>query len=233
MGKLGRMPVEVNTLALKAIKMIKLPNFFVFDVTLIDRIRFNLTNKGFSGTPPQPHEAHVAKDHSPIDAMCEVTGGRSYSVTSQRVLHQCIDSLVQKLQSGVVIHFEKIGPDPPPLPNGKDEVIDVDNEAAAAVAATAGSHMDVEDFKGLTFSKDKEATGGGSNSSRPHTPNPMLAASNREWHTCRKLIYVPRYRLSPFTCTCKYVGSFTSLKFHLFIDRYYQSCRQDLAILTH
>ena len=71
----------------------------------------------------------MAKDHSPIDAMCEVTGGRSYSVTSQRVLHQCIDSLVQKLQSGVVIHFEKIGPDPPPLPNSaKDsDVIDVDN----------------------------------------------------------------------------------------------------------
>ena len=143
------------------------------------------------GTPPQPHEAHVAKDHSPIDAMCEVTGGRSYSVTSQRVLHQCIDSLVQKLQSGVVIHFEKIGPDPPPLPNGKDDVIDVDNDAAAAAAAAAA--MEVEDFKGLTFGKDKEAAAGGSNSSRPHTPNPMLAASNREWHTCRKLIYVPRY----------------------------------------
>ena len=46
--------------------------------------------------------------------MCEVTGGRSYAVTSQRMLHQCIDSLVQKLQSGVVIHFEKIGPDPIP-----------------------------------------------------------------------------------------------------------------------
>ena len=45
----------------------------------------------------------------------QVTGGRSYAVTSQRVLHQCIDSLVQKLQSGVVIHFEKFGPDPPPI----------------------------------------------------------------------------------------------------------------------
>ena len=30
--------------------------------------------------------------------------------------NQCIDSLVQKLQSGVVVHFEKFGPDPPPLP---------------------------------------------------------------------------------------------------------------------
>ena len=77
-----------------------------------------------AGTPPTSQEigGHVASDHSPIDAMCEVTGGRSYAVTSQRVLHQCIDSLVQKLQSGVVVHFEKIGPDPPPLPGQNDDV---------------------------------------------------------------------------------------------------------------
>jgi len=31
------------------------------------------------------------------------------------MLMQCIDSLVQKVQSGVVINFEKIGPDPPPV----------------------------------------------------------------------------------------------------------------------
>lgn len=85
-----------------------------------------------AGTPPLTQESgHVANDYSSIgniltknwvqsiiypfsDAMCEVTGGRSYAVTSQRMLHQCIDSLVQKLQSGVVIHFEKIGPDPIP-----------------------------------------------------------------------------------------------------------------------
>lgn len=56
-----------------------------------------------------------------------MTGGRSYAVTSQRVLHQCIDSLVQKLQSGVVIHFEKFGPDPPPTglnEKGVEEEID-------------------------------------------------------------------------------------------------------------
>ena len=44
-----------------------------------------------AGTPPTTQETatgHVASDHSPIDAMCEVTGGRSYAVTSQRVLHQ-------------------------------------------------------------------------------------------------------------------------------------------------
>lgn len=36
------------------------------------------------------------------------------------MLMQCIDSLVQKVQSGVVINFEKIGPDPSPV-DGKDE----------------------------------------------------------------------------------------------------------------
>lgn len=41
--------------------------------------------------------------------------GRSYSVFSQRMLNQCLESLVQKIQSGVVINFEKTGPDPPPL----------------------------------------------------------------------------------------------------------------------
>lgn len=41
--------------------------------------------------------------------------GRSYSITSHRMLMQCIDSLVQKVQSGVVINFEKRGPDPPPI----------------------------------------------------------------------------------------------------------------------
>lgn len=40
--------------------------------------------------------------------------GRSYSVFSQRMLNQCLESLVQKIQSGVVINFEKTGPDPPP-----------------------------------------------------------------------------------------------------------------------
>lgn len=34
------------------------------------------------------------------------------------MLMQCIDSLVQKVQSGVVINFEKIGPDPPPIDGG-------------------------------------------------------------------------------------------------------------------
>lgn len=55
--------------------------------------------------------------------------GRSYSITSHRMLQQCIDSLVQKIQHGVVVNFEKIGPDPAPLfldPNKELEIIDCD-----------------------------------------------------------------------------------------------------------
>ncbi|XP_072902004.1 integrator complex subunit 6-like isoform X1 [Hemitrygon akajei] len=57
----------------------------------------------------------VPSDESAITPMCEVTGGRSYCVCTQRMLLQCLESLVQKVQSGVVLHFEKTGPDPPPI----------------------------------------------------------------------------------------------------------------------
>ena len=51
---------------------------------------------------------------SPINSMCEVTGGRSYLISSQRMLYQCLESLVAKIQAGVVLNFEKFGNDPPP-----------------------------------------------------------------------------------------------------------------------
>ena len=52
---------------------------------------------------------------SPINSMCEVTGGRSYLISSQRMLLQCLESLVTKIQAGVIINFEKYGNDPPAL----------------------------------------------------------------------------------------------------------------------
>ncbi|XP_078265564.1 integrator complex subunit 6-like isoform X1 [Rhinoraja longicauda] len=64
----------------------------------------------------------VPSDESAITPMCEVTGGRSYCVCTQRMLLQCLESLVQKVQSGVVLNFEKTGPDPAPM--GEDGVTD-------------------------------------------------------------------------------------------------------------
>uniref|UniRef100_G3U237 Integrator complex subunit 6 like n=1 Tax=Loxodonta africana TaxID=9785 RepID=G3U237_LOXAF len=74
---------------------------------------------GVASTEPE-HLGSVPTDESAITQMCEVTGGigRSYCVRTQRMLNQCLESLVQKVQSGVVINFEKTGPDP--LPVGED-----------------------------------------------------------------------------------------------------------------
>jgi len=41
----------------------------------------------------------------------DVSAGRSYAISSQRMLIASLESVAQKCQSGVVIHFEKIGPD--------------------------------------------------------------------------------------------------------------------------
>ncbi|CAN7996730.1 unnamed protein product [Ixodes hexagonus] len=64
--------------------------------------------------PPAPQEATpLATDPSAIDDMCQVTGGRSFCITSHRALVQSLEALVQKVQGGVVINFEKVGADPP------------------------------------------------------------------------------------------------------------------------
>ncbi|KAJ3592536.1 hypothetical protein NHX12_007663 [Muraenolepis orangiensis] len=76
---------------------------------------------GHASVEPEPLGG-VPPDDSAITPMCEVTGGRSYSVFSQRMLNQCLESLVQKIQSGVVINFEKTGPDPPPVEDAPPEV---------------------------------------------------------------------------------------------------------------
>lgn len=70
-----------------------------------------------TGCPPTDININSSQslDHSPIGAMCSVTAGRSYSITTQRSILQSIEALVQKVQSGVVIQFEKVGPDPPPI----------------------------------------------------------------------------------------------------------------------
>ena len=48
--------------------------------------------------------------------------GRSYAIYTQKMLHASLESLVQKVQTGVVINFEKIGPDPAPMTEGRKKV---------------------------------------------------------------------------------------------------------------
>lgn len=122
--------------------------------------------------PPAPNAA--------IDVMCEVTGGRSYNITSYRMLMGCLESLVQKVQAGVVINFEKIGPDPPdinkPVENGVES-----SDSGKENTADKANEQNMQNLlppKPQTLDEMR----------RSSTPVPTTAA----WHTCRKLMYVQR-----------------------------------------
>uniref|UniRef100_A0A2A4K5L9 VWFA domain-containing protein n=1 Tax=Heliothis virescens TaxID=7102 RepID=A0A2A4K5L9_HELVI len=128
-----------------------------------------------AGTPAVERDTGlVPSDSSPIDAMCEVTGGRSYCITSHRMLMQCIDSLVQKVQSGVVINFEKIGPDPPPIDGANSR----EGESDDAI------HEGEKDIDGDGERNGRWNSGQYQNQSGQGAP--------QAWHSCRRLIYVPR-----------------------------------------
>ncbi|XP_054712278.1 integrator complex subunit 6-like [Uloborus diversus] len=134
-----------------------------------------------TGIPPAEREPSsvVPPDNSPVDAMCEVTGGRSYAVISQRMLMQCLESLVQKLQSGVVINFEKFGPDPPPLNNEEIQIID---DRTNSKPASPSVHPNPNN----------------QNQNGTASP-PLYGANNNSWHSCRKLIYVQRSAQKGYT----------------------------------
>ncbi|KAM3967695.1 LOW QUALITY PROTEIN: integrator complex subunit 6 [Aphomia sociella] len=134
-----------------------------------------------AGTPAVERDTGlVPSDSSPIDAMCEVTGGRSYCITSHRMLMQCIDSLVQKVQSGVVINFEKIGPDPPPIDGGNNRD-----------GADQGDDINHDADKEMDCDGDRNGRWNGGPYQTGMTPN-QGATAPQAWHSCRRLIYVPR-----------------------------------------
>uniref|UniRef100_A0A915PHN2 Integrator complex subunit 6-like beta-barrel domain-containing protein n=1 Tax=Setaria digitata TaxID=48799 RepID=A0A915PHN2_9BILA len=71
---------------------------------------------------------NIPSDNSPIDAMCIATGGRSYCVSSHKMLAMCVESVVQKLQQqGIVLRFEKYGPDPLLNPDRTNGIIENGN----------------------------------------------------------------------------------------------------------
>ena len=88
--------------------------------------RFFLINLNMGSVPFQESNQNTFipyATNSPVNGLCEVTGGRSYSISSQRMLNQCLESLVTKIQAGVVLNFEKHGNDPPPMRNEDNSMI--------------------------------------------------------------------------------------------------------------
>jgi integrator complex subunit 6 len=92
------LPLNIN---IPGAKLTKEP--FRWDQRLFSLILRMSGHKGDERT-----EGKVPHDDSPLEKMCEVTGGRSYKIRSQYVLNQCIESLVQKAQPGVVINFDPV-----------------------------------------------------------------------------------------------------------------------------
>ena len=58
--------------------------------------------------PPEACSSLPRAEDCPIDSICEATGGRSYAITTQKSLLPCLESLAQKLQSGVIFNFAKL-----------------------------------------------------------------------------------------------------------------------------
>ncbi|XP_063426619.1 integrator complex subunit 6-like [Mytilus trossulus] len=123
---------------------------------------------------PYVNQFIPSADNHPLDAMCEVTGGRSYAIYTQKMLHASLESLVQKVQTGVVINFEKIGPDPAPMTEGKMEN---DNETKENQDINRPIVIIEDDVQKIVQQQN------------PQQP-PLL--NNTSWHNCRRLIYVPR-----------------------------------------
>lgn len=136
-----------------------------------------------TGTPPFDHSngaSSLIDQFSSLTAMCAVTAGRSYTITTQRSILQSIDALVQKVQSGVVIQFEKIGPDPPSIENiSESNSTCTDNhkisDSNQLEQAQAKQQLNT-DNNGLTLASAQAAA-------IPVPPN---------WHSTRSLIYVHR-----------------------------------------
>ncbi|KAF2356407.1 von Willebrand factor type A [Trinorchestia longiramus] len=157
---------------------------------------------GGSSNNSNPNSGIVPNDNSHLDRLCDATGGRSYCVRNHRVFQNCVESLVAKVQSGVVINFEKSGPDPPPVVHdGKDlplpDIVEIDKENVY------GGNSD-NFAPGGSQSNGHSSSGplNASSSSNNHVTNNTSCTSISittttttpppAWYNCRKMIYVPR-----------------------------------------
>lgn len=100
---------------------------------------------GLPLTRKDPCPSTFPCDIPEIESICESTGGninagfiitqhtstfkksclgRSYCVTSPKMFNMCLENLVAKVQSGVIIVLEKHGSDPESLNNGTVDCVD-------------------------------------------------------------------------------------------------------------
>ena len=111
-------------------------------------------------------------------------------MTSQRSLMNCLDSIVSKIQGGVVINFEKVGADPVPLSPSEESPI------SSSSSSENGSRSDKENNNGTLLQgallsptlHDSVMNG----FSGTFTDITLTDCDKATWTSCRKLIYVQR-----------------------------------------
>lgn len=164
-----------------------------------------------TGVPPIDYTSLNNPDQfSSLTAMCSVTAGRSYTITTQRSIMQSIEALVAKVQSGVVIQFEKFGPDPPPPlleptnasnSNNTNNITNSNNNNnhhQSAENSNSTNNITTDSQRPNQQSESSspaEPPGSGSNnkSGQQHTTNQEIIINTpSNWHSTRSLIYVHR-----------------------------------------
>lgn len=99
-------------------------------------------------------------------------------VNSQRSLNFCLESIVQKIQGGVVLHFEKFGPDPPPVSiEDQQQPIMIVNPQPQQQSTNGMAPNPIVTPEELDLTKLSIVN---------NNPNSQF----KHWHTCRKQIYV-------------------------------------------
>lgn len=145
-----------------------------------------------TGSQPTDSNSNInlsSDQHSSIGAMCAVTAGRSYTITTQRSILQSIDALVQKVQSGVVIQFEKIGPNPPPLDNGSSNS---GNDQQTSAASGNDNHRSTSSNQSSESVQGEGNNGSGKSTNQDTNQTNTAPISTPNWHSTRSLIYVHR-----------------------------------------
>ena len=105
--------------------------------------------------------------------------GRSYCVTSQRTLMASIDQLIQRIHGGVVINFEKVGPDPPVIIPSEEELANNCDPNGLNSANNNNNNNGVTKNNNL-------------NNNYINATFNEMNGSTKSWHSTRKLIYVQR-----------------------------------------
>ncbi|KAL1243912.1 Integrator complex subunit 6-A [Trichinella spiralis] len=123
------------------------------------RIPGILPRKQYMGGPVPPC-------HGPIEAICERTGGRSYCITDHKMINPCIESLMMKMHTGVVMSFERyeVMPTRFEMPKSSGSAL------MALIASEPGTVIRSPDS---------------CPASPLFTPDPI-------WHKTKGMIYVPR-----------------------------------------